>query len=104
MFSGQGSQCFHMGRDLFRKNDTFREWMVRLDEIAQRSSGRSVLDTLYSDGKGKGDPFDRTVLTHPAIFMTEYSLAQSLIHAGVHPDMVLGVSLGSFAAAAVAGF
>jgi bacillaene synthase trans-acting acyltransferase len=104
MFSGQGSQYFQMGRELFEGNETFRGWMVRFDEIARRSSGRSVIDTLYSDGRGKGDPFDRTLLTHPAIFMVEYSLAQCLNHAGVWPDLVLGVSLGSFAAAAVAGF
>jgi bacillaene synthase trans-acting acyltransferase len=104
MFSGQGSQYFHMGRALFDENDIFRDWMISLDEIARRSSGRSVIETLYSSGHGKGDPFDRTLLTHPAIFMVEYSLAQSLIHAGVRPDVVLGVSLGSFAAATVAGF
>jgi acyl transferase domain-containing protein len=104
MFSGQGSQYFHMGRALYDGDDTFRHWMVRLDQIARRSSGQSVIATLYSDGTGKGSPFDRTSLTHPAIFMVEYSLAQTLIHAGVRPDMVLGVSLGSFAAAAVAGF
>jgi bacillaene synthase trans-acting acyltransferase len=104
MFSGQGSQYFQMGKELFDKNDTFRDWMVRLDDIARPSSGRSVIETLYSDARGKGDPFDRTLLTHPAIFMVEYSLAQSLIHAGVWPDIVLGVSLGSFAAATVAGF
>jgi acyl transferase domain-containing protein len=34
----------------------------------------------------------------------EYSLAETLIQAGVRPDMVLGASLGSFAAAAVADF
>jgi acyl transferase domain-containing protein len=78
--------------------------MVRLDEIVWEMSSRSVIDILYSDAHGKGEPFDRTLLTHPAIFMVEYSLAQSLIHAGVYPDIVLGVSLGSFAAAAVAGF
>jgi bacillaene synthase trans-acting acyltransferase len=104
MFSGQGSQYFQMGKELFDKNDTFRDWMVRLDDIARPSSGRSVIEALYSDARGKGDPFDRTLLTHPAIFMVEYSLAQSLIHAGVWPDIVLGVSLGSFAAATVAGF
>jgi acyl transferase domain-containing protein len=104
MFSGQGSQYFHMGRALYDGDDTFRGWMVRLDDIARRSSGMSVIETLYSDARGKGDPFDRTLLTHPAIFMVEYSLAQSLIQAGVLPDLVLGVSLGSFAAAAVAGF
>jgi bacillaene synthase trans-acting acyltransferase len=104
MFSGQGSQYFQMGRALYDGHDAFRQWMVRLDDIARRSSGRSVIESLYSDAHGKGDPFERTLLTHPAIFMVEYSLAQCLIHAGVWPDMVLGVSLGSFAAAAVAGF
>src|SRR5262245_63688851 len=104
MFSGQGSQYFHMGRALYDDNDTFRDWMIRLDDIARGASGRSVIETLYSDAHGKGDPFDRTLLTHPAIFMVEYSLAQSLMRAGVWPDIVLGASLGSFAAAAVAGF
>ena len=104
MFSGQGSQYFHMGKALYDDNDTFRDWMVRLDDIARQSTGISVIETIYADVHGRGDTFDRTVLTHPAIFMVEYSLAQSLIHAGVRPDVVLGVSLGSFAGAAVAGF
>jgi bacillaene synthase trans-acting acyltransferase len=104
MFSGQGSQHFQMGKALYDGNDTFREWMLRLDEIARRSSGQSVVASLYSEARGKADPFDRTLLTHPAIFMVEYSLAQTLIEGGLRPDRVLGVSLGSFAAAAVAGF
>ena len=104
MFSGQGSQHFHMGRALYDGNEIFRNWMTRLDEIGRPAIGESVIDALYSDARGKADPFDRTRLTHPAIFMVEYSLAQALIQAGVEPDMVLGVSLGSFAAAAVAGF
>lgn len=104
MFSGQGSQYFQMGRELFEKNDTFRGWMLRLDERARQLSGSSVVETLYSDTNRKGDPFDRLTVTHPAIFMVEYSLAQALMQAGVRPDMVLGVSMGSFAAAAVAGF
>jgi acyl transferase domain-containing protein len=103
MFSGQGSQYFQMGKALYEDEATFRHWMMRLDEIPRRSAGVSVLETLYSDRYGKGDPFDRALLTHPAIFMVEYSLAQALMHAGTRPDMVLGVSMGSFAAAAVAG-
>jgi bacillaene synthase trans-acting acyltransferase len=103
MYSGQGSQYFKMGRELFEKNGTFRAWMVHLDDIVRRLSGTSVIATLYSGMHGKGDPFDRTLLTHPAIFMVEYSLSQTLIDAGVRPDMVMGASLGSFAAAAVAG-
>lgn len=104
MFSGQGSQYFQMGKPLYDSDSTFRGWMERLDEIARRSTGTSVVDTLYSGQRAKSEPFDRTLLTHPAIFMVEYALAQTLIQAGVVPDMVLGVSAGSFAAAAVAGF
>jgi len=104
MFSGQGSHYFHMGKELYDHDETFRGWMLRLDEIARHSAGTPVIETLYSDAHRKGDLFDRTLLTHPAIFMVEYSLAQALIHAGVVPDMVLGVSVGTFAAAAVAGF
>jgi bacillaene synthase trans-acting acyltransferase len=104
MFSGQGSQYFHMGKALYEGDEIFRDWMDRLDAIARRVSGRPVSEAVYSAARGRGEPFDGLLLTHPAIFMVEYSLAQSLIHAGVRPDMVLGVSMGSFAAAAVAGF
>src|SRR5262245_6272077 len=104
MFSGQGSHYLQMGRALFDDNRIFRDWMMRLDDFVRQSSGTSVIETLYSDRHKAGDSFDRTLLTHPAIFMVEYSLAQTLIDLGVQPDMVLGVSVGTFAAATVAGF
>jgi bacillaene synthase trans-acting acyltransferase len=103
MFSGQGSQYFQMGKPLYDSNPTFRDWMVRLDDVARGLVGESVIATVYSGANTKSDRFDRTMLTHPAIFMVEYSLAQTLMQAGVWPDMVLGASMGSFAAAAVAG-
>jgi len=103
MFSGQGSQYFKMGHALFVHDPIFRDWMVRLDGIVRELSGSSVVDALYSTDRGKGEIFARTLVTHPAIFMVEYSLAQSLIHANVEPDITLGASLGSFAAAVVAG-
>lgn len=102
MFSGQGTQYFQMGRELFDRNPTFHQWMVRLDSIARELTGTSPLQTLYGVGQ-KTDVFDRTAATHPAIFMVQYSLAQCVMEAGIMPDMVLGASLGSFAAATVAG-
>jgi bacillaene synthase trans-acting acyltransferase len=104
MFSGQGSHHFQMGRALFEQEPVFRDSMTRLDGMARDLSGNSVLEPLYSAANPKGALCDRIMLTHPAIFMVEYSLAQSLIRAGVEPDITLGASLGSFAAAAVAGF
>jgi bacillaene synthase trans-acting acyltransferase len=102
MFSGQGSQYLQMGRELFSENHIFRQWMMQLDDHARELLGQSVVEAIYSGSNARA--FDRTLLTHPAIFMVEYSLAQCLLDAGVRPSMTLGASLGSFAASAVAGF
>lgn len=102
MFSGQGSHYHQMGRELFEKEAVFRECMLRLNLLAQQLTGESVVDAIYSGSKE--DVFDRTLLTHPAIFMVEYSLAQCLIRRGLQPDMTLGSSLGSFAAATIGDF
>jgi acyl transferase domain-containing protein len=103
MFSGQGSHYFQMGRSLFEANPVFRKTLLQLDETGSAAIGTSVADTLYSPANEVGAVFDRTLLTHPAIFMVEYATAQALIHAGMVPDIVLGTSLGSFVAAALAG-
>ena len=103
LFSGQGSHYFQMGRELFERDACFRSVMERLDTIAVERCGASIIDVLYRGEQGKAAPFTRTLHSHPAIFMVEYALAQSLIARGVVPDLVLGASLGSFAAAAVAG-
>lgn len=102
MFSGQGSHYFRMGQDLFEHDPVFREWLLRLDDLAAGLSGERVIDAIYSPRDA--ETFDRTLQTHPAIFMVEYALAQSLLHAGLKPDITLGASLGSFAAATLAGF
>jgi acyl transferase domain-containing protein len=93
-----------MGKALFESNATFREWMLALDSAAAALCGESVVQALYGPAPGRDAVFDRTLLTHPAIFMVEYSLAQALIRAGVTPQLTWGASVGSFAAAAVAGF
>lgn len=104
MFSGQGSQYFQMGQALYQEKPNFREWMRRMDAIVFDLSGYSVVDTLYNNSHGKNEIFDRTLLSHPAIFMVQYALAQTLIEADIKPDMTLGTSLGAFAAAAIAGY
>lgn len=101
MFSGQGSHYYQMGRQLLEQDPGFRDCLHSLDEVARRISGKRVLDAVLAGGKA--DVFDRTLLTHPAIFMFEYALAQRLIAGGLHPDLVLGASLGTFVAAVIAG-
>lgn len=103
MFSGQGSQYYGMGRELYQREAVFRRAMDRLDEIAADAVGESVLARMYEPGRGRAERFDATVLTHPAIVMVELALAELLMAEGVVPDVLLGASLGEFTAAVLAG-
>jgi len=77
--------------------------MLKLNDLVYQQSGRSVINEMYSDTKGKADLWDDVLYTHPAIFMLEYSLAKVLMENGIEPDLLLGVSLGEFTAIALAG-
>jgi bacillaene synthase trans-acting acyltransferase len=77
--------------------------MQRMDRLVLDQSGHSVIDEIYRPGRAKSESFVQTRLTHPAIFMIQYALAQVLLDAGIAPDIVLGASLGSYVAAAIAG-
>lgn len=103
MFSGQGSQYFRMGEELYRLNPTFRREMQALDQLVIDALGVSVIDAIYGATRRFERPFDQILLTHPALFMVQYSLAKSLMQEGVQPDYVLGASLGEWIALAVAG-
>lgn len=103
MFSGQGSQYYQMGEQLFNNDNTFREVMIELDGMVKKLIGKSIIKNIYQNNMGMMDSFDRLIYTHPAIFMVEYSLTQVLIEKGIKPDCVLGVSLGEYSSATIAG-
>ncbi len=104
MFPGEGSQYFQMGEDLYRNSPLFQECMLEMDQIVRELCGYSVLQLLYEHGHKKSETFDRTLLSHPAIFMVQYATARVLIASGVEPDLTLGTGIGSFAAAVVSGY
>ena len=103
LFSGQGSQFYHMAKNLYSKHASFVKWMLKLDDIFSRICGESIINKIYDQNKDTHHIFQRLKYTHPAIVMVEYSLAQTLLEEGIYPDYVLGTSLGEFVAAAIAG-
>lgn len=103
LFSGQGSQYYQMGAPLFAAHAGFAARMRELDAIATDILGASVLARLYDPAMKKSDAFVPTAVTGLAIFMVENALIQVFRQAGIAPDVVVGSSLGMFAAACEAG-
>jgi acyl transferase domain-containing protein len=102
-FSGQGSQYFQMGAELYRNHPVFRDWMDIGDEVIRGRHGFSPVAEMYTPGMGLAGPFDRLEATSPALFLVQYALAKVVMHAGIRPDAALGISLGETVSMALAG-
>ena len=103
MFSGQGSQYFHMGVHLFENNQNFRTSVLYLDEVVRDQAGVSVVETIYSKDKRRSDEFSSIVVVHSALYIFQYALCNTLKQRGLSPDAVLGSSLGEYVSLAVSG-
>lgn len=101
MFSGQGSQYFQMGRELFESNQTFKKSMTEFEGLIRELTSLSILDVIY--GNQTFDDFDDITLTHPSLYAIQLSLVNVLANRGIYPSAVLGYSLGEYVAAAVSG-
>lgn len=102
MFTGQGSQYINMGKVLYDSNPVFRDSMEQCNKMFKPLILQSITGLLYGD-KTSEELIERTVYAQPLIFSIEYSLAKMWESLGVTPSIVLGHSIGEFAAAVVAG-
>jgi acyl transferase domain-containing protein/acyl carrier protein len=106
MFSGQGSQYVNMGRELYESEIVFREQVNRCCELLKPHLQLDLRTVLYpSEEKAQAvtQKLQQTAITQPALFVIEYSLAKLWMAWGVHPEMMIGHSIGEYVAATLAG-
>jgi acyl transferase domain-containing protein/acyl carrier protein len=100
LFTGQGSQYAGMGRSLYESEPVFREVVDRCAAVLDPLLDQPLRSVLFEESTGV---LNQTGFTQPALYTIEVALASLWRHFGVEPALVIGHSVGEFAAAAIAG-
>jgi amino acid adenylation domain-containing protein len=106
LFPGQGAQYVGMGATLYRDEPTYRAMVDYCAEVLEPVLGRDLRRVVFAtdrDSKEAAEALRRTEITQPALFVTEYALAQLWMSWGVQPRAMIGHSVGEFVAAVLSG-
>lgn len=99
-FTGQGTFYVGIGAQLYNDSKTFRQQLDQLDGIAQRQEFPSFLPIIKGTCEAKAVS---TTAMHLAIVCVEIALTRLWALFGVTPSVVIGHSLGEYAALNTAG-
>ncbi|ORA46073.1 polyketide synthase [Mycolicibacterium chubuense] len=98
VFSGQGSQWAGMGRQLLADEPAFAAAVAEIEPVFVDQVGFSLHDIL-----AEGRPVSGDAEVQPVLMGLQLALTELWRSYGVHPDAVIGHSMGEVTAAVVAG-
>ena len=102
VFTGQGSQYAGMASELFGSEPGFRDTLQRCERIVSDQLDRPLLSVMFARN-GDGSLIHRSDYSHAALFAVQYALTVLLRSWGIEPAVVMGHSLGEYAAACASG-
>ncbi len=108
LFPGQGSQYVNMLKELRAIEPVVDAVFVEADRVMEPLLGKPLTDYIYADGdeaslKEAEQKLKDTTITQPAVLTANVALLRLLQKYGFEPDMVIGHSLGEYAALVAAG-
>ncbi|ETW82343.1 polyketide synthase variant A [Heterobasidion irregulare TC 32-1] len=104
VFSGQGGQYLGMGRAFYQTFPVFKRAVNECEAFLVSAGFPGVLPIILSSGKTSGlTELEELQAYQAATFALGYALAMLWISWGVTPSVVVGHSLGEYAAQVVAG-
>jgi len=106
MFPGQGAQYVDMARELYQVESVFREQVDLCSELLIPHLELDLRCCLYPSQdqvETATQQIELTAITQSALFVIEYALAKLWMHWGVHPQAMIGHSIGEYVAACLAG-
>ena len=95
IYPGQGAQKIMMGKEFYDTFSCSKEIYDKADEALDVS----VTDLCFTEN----DLLDKTAYTQPALVTTCLAITEKILSMGIKPDVTAGLSLGEYAAIAVAG-
>ena len=101
-FTGQGSQYIDMASGLYKQYPVFKEAIDFCDQQVTELRGETTDVSLKQILFGDSEQINDTYWTQPAIFAVQMGLAKLFQSWNMQPNMVLGHSVGQYAAACVA--
>ncbi|XTP34316.1 polyketide synthase Pks13 [Mycobacterium sp. TJFP1] len=105
VLAGFGAQHRKMAKSLYLRDQTFAEWINKVDSLIQDERGHSIVELILDDAIDYTDettelPIEKVQLV---IFAIQVALGELLKAHGAKPGALIGQSLGEAAAAYFSG-